>query len=87
MTRPKACVIIAVPAQLYLPVSLEGDKTVATNQDLTKLLNGRTIDSVRQRETELDIDLTDGSTLSIKLAASTQSVTLTSSNDKTEYSK
>ncbi len=60
---------------------------MATNQDLTKLLNGRTIDSVRQRETELDIDLTDGSTLSIKLAASTQSVTLTSSNDKTEYSK
>lgn len=60
---------------------------MATNHDLTKLLNGRTIDSVRQRETELDIDLTDGSTLSIKLAAAAKSVTLTSSDDKTEYSK
>jgi hypothetical protein len=60
---------------------------MATNQELTKLLQGRKIDSVRQREAELDIDLTDGSTLTIKLAAATHSVTLTSSDDKTEYSK
>ena len=60
---------------------------MATNQDLTKLLSGRKIDSVRQRDTDLDIDLTDGSTLSIKLAAGAQSVTLTNSDDKTEYSK
>jgi hypothetical protein len=60
---------------------------MATNHDLSKLLNGRTIDSVRQRDTDLDIDLTDGSTLSIKLAAGAQSVTLTSSDEKTEYSK
>ena len=60
---------------------------MATNSELTKLLNGRTIDSVRQRDTELDIDLTDGSTLSIKLAAGSGTVTLVSSNEKTEYSK
>ena len=60
---------------------------MATNSELTKLLQGRKIDSVRQRETDLDIDLTDGSTLSVKLAAVAQSVTLTSSDDKTEYSK
>lgn len=60
---------------------------MATNHELSKLLKGRTVDSVRQRDTELDIDLTDGSTLSIKLAAGTETVTLVSSNDKTEYSK
>ena len=60
---------------------------MATNHELTKLLQGRKIDSVRQRETDLDIDLADGSTLSVKLAAAAQSVTLTSSDDKTEYSK
>ena len=60
---------------------------MATNTELSKLLKGRTIDSVRQRETDLDIDLTDGSTLSVKLAATAQAVTLSSSDDKTEYSK
>ena len=60
---------------------------MATNQELSKLLKGRTIDSVRQRETEFDIDLTDGSTLSVALAAPIGSVTLTSASDKTEYSK
>ena len=60
---------------------------MATNQQLSKLLKGRTVDSVRQRDTELDIDLTDGSTLSIKLAAGTETVTLTSAKDATEYSK
>lgn len=58
---------------------------MATNQKLTKLLAGRKVDSVRQRETELDIDFEDGSTLTIKLAAPTQSVTLMGSNDTTEY--
>ena len=60
---------------------------MATNHELSKLLKGRTVDSVRQRDTELDIDLTDGSTLSVKLAAGTETVTLTASNDKMEYSK
>jgi hypothetical protein len=60
---------------------------MATNSALTKLLKGRTVDSVRQRETELDIDLADGSTLSIKLAAATKSITLTSKDDKTEYAE
>ncbi len=58
---------------------------MATNQKLTKLLAGRKVDSVRQRDTELDIDFEDGSTLTIKLAAPTQSVTLMGSNDTTEY--
>lgn len=60
---------------------------MATNSELTKLLKGRTIDSVRQRDTDLDIDLTDGSTLSVKLSAGAGTVTLVSSKDKTEYSK
>jgi hypothetical protein len=60
---------------------------MATNSELTKLLKGRTIDSVRQRDTDLDIDLTDGSTLSVKLSAGAETVTLVSSKDKTEYSK
>ena len=60
---------------------------MATNHELSKLLKGRTVDSVRQRDTELDIDLTDGSTLSVKLATGTDTVTLTSAKDTTEYSK
>ena len=60
---------------------------MATNQELGKLLSGRAVDSVRQRDTELDIDFEDGSTLSIKLASGGGSVTLVSSDDKTEYSK
>jgi hypothetical protein len=60
---------------------------MATNQKLTKLLAGRKVDSVRQRETELDIDFEDGSTLTLKLAASTQSVSLMSGDDKTEYAE
>lgn len=60
---------------------------MATHQQLSKLLKGRVIDSVRQRGAELDIDLEDGSTLTLKLAAATQSVTLTSSDDKTEFSE
>lgn len=60
---------------------------MATHQKLTKLLAGRKVDSVRQRETELDIDFEDGSTLTIKLAAATQSVTLMGSNDQTEYAE
>lgn len=60
---------------------------MATNEKLSTLLAGRKIDSVRQRGAELDIDFEDGSTLSVKLAAPTQSVTLVSSNDKTEYAE
>ena len=58
---------------------------MATNQQLTKLLKGRAVDSVRQRETELDIDFEDGSTLTIKLATPSGNVTLMSSDDKPEY--
>jgi hypothetical protein len=59
---------------------------VATNTQLTQLLTGRKVDSVRQRGAELDIDFEDGSTLSLKLSGSAQSVTLTDKNDKQEYS-
>jgi len=58
---------------------------MATNQPLTTLLKGRVVDSVRQRGAEFDIDFEDGSTLSIKLAGPTQSVTLINGDDKTEY--
>ncbi len=74
-------------ADYFYENNREVDIAMATNQELSKLLKGRIVDSVRQRETELDIDLTDGSTLSIKLATGTETVTLTSSSDKTEYSK
>lgn len=60
---------------------------MATNQKLTKLLAGRKVDSVRQREAELDIDFEDGSTLTLKLAAPTQSINLMSSDDKSEYAE
>lgn len=58
---------------------------MATNEKLSKLLKGRVVDSVRQRETELDIDFEDGSTLSLKLATPAQSVKLTSDRDQQEY--
>ena len=60
---------------------------MATNQKLTKLLAGRKVDSVRQRDTELDIDFEDGSTLTVKLAAATQSINLMSSSDVSEYAE
>ena len=59
---------------------------MATNEKLTKLLANRKIESARQRGAELDIDFDDGSTLSLKLAGPTGSVTLTDTNDKQEYS-
>ncbi len=59
---------------------------MATNAQLTRLIGGRSVESVRQRGPELDIDFTDGSTLSLKLAGPTGSVQLTSSDDKSEYS-
>ena len=60
---------------------------MATNAKLTQLLSGRKVDSVRQRETSLDIDFTDGSTLSVQLASAAKSVSLTSDDDKVEYSE
>lgn len=59
---------------------------MATNEKLTKLLAGRKVDSVRQRGADLDIDFADGSTLSLKLAGPTGSVTLNGENDTEEYS-
>ena len=58
---------------------------MATNQDLTKLLEDREIDSLRQRGDVLDIDFKDGSTLEIKLADEHGSIKLTSDDDKVEY--
>lgn len=58
---------------------------MATNQPLTKLLKGRVIDSVRQRGAELDIDLEDGSTLTILLAGPAGNIKLISDDEKTEY--
>jgi len=58
---------------------------MATNSALTKVLAGKKVDSVRQRETTLDIDFEDGSTLTVHLAAGTGSVTLTGDNDVVEY--
>lgn len=59
---------------------------MATNAHLTKLLQGRKIDSVRQREDQLDIDFADGSTLSLKLKTAASSVTLQNDDGKEEYS-
>lgn len=58
---------------------------MATNTRLTKLLKGREVDSVRQRGEEMDIDFTDGSTLSLKLAAANGSVTLADEDGDKEY--
>ena len=58
---------------------------MSTNQQLSTLLKGRQVDSVRQRGDELDIDFEDGSTLSIKLSAQTGSVSLSNDSDKVEY--
>jgi len=59
--------------------SEEKTTTMATNAALTKVLAGKKVDSVRQRETELDIDFTDGSTLTVHLSAAT------GYNDVVEY--
>jgi hypothetical protein len=48
-------------------------------------LKGRKVESVRQREKDLDIDFDDGSTLSLVLESADSSVTLMNSNDKEEY--
>lgn len=58
---------------------------VARNEPLSKLLAGREVDSVRQRGAELDIDFTDGSTLSVRLAGPAGNVTLVDDDEKKEY--
>ncbi|MCW3094457.1 MAG: hypothetical protein JWL77_75 [Chthonomonadaceae bacterium] len=58
---------------------------MATNAALTKALEGKKVDSVRQRDTTLDIDFTDGSTLTVHLSAATGAVTLTGDNDVVQY--
>ena len=58
---------------------------MATQHDLTKLLEDREIDSLRQRGDTLDIDFTDGSTLEIKLASEQGSIKLTDDDDNVEY--
>ncbi len=60
---------------------------MATNTKLTHLLKGRIVDSVRQRETDLDIDFDDGSTLSVKLSGPSNNVTLANDDGKEEYSE
>ena len=59
---------------------------MATNTKLTELLKNRKVDSVRQREVVLDIDFTDGSTLTLNLATASKSVTLQDDDGKEEYS-
>ena len=58
---------------------------MATNQQLSELLSGRKVDSVRQRGEVLDIDFTDGSTLEVKLAGEHGSIALTDDDDEKEY--
>ncbi len=58
---------------------------MATNEKLSKLLEKRQVDSVRQRGADLDIDFTDGSTLSLKLSAATGAISLAKSDDTKEY--
>ncbi len=58
---------------------------MSTNQQLSTLLKGRQVDSVRQRGDEIDIDFEDGSTLTLKLAAATGGVSLANGDDKVEY--
>lgn len=57
---------------------------MATHHKLSALLKGRKVETVRQRDNELDIDFTDGSTLSVTLESADE-VTLTDSDEKTEY--
>jgi hypothetical protein len=59
---------------------------MATNERLTKVLEGRIVDGIRQRGAELDIDFEDGSTLSIKLVSEHGSIKVTAEDDSTEYS-
>lgn len=58
---------------------------MATNEKLSHLIAGRKVESVRQREAELDIDFEDGSTLTIKLSAPANSISLIGKDDKSEY--
>lgn len=58
---------------------------MATNTALTKALAGKKVDSVRQRDTTLDIDFEDGSTLTLHLSTGTGSVTLTGEDDEVQY--
>ena len=58
---------------------------MATNAALTKVLAGKKVDSVRQREATLDIDFEDGSTLTVTLSAATGAVTLTDDDDVVKY--
>jgi len=58
---------------------------MSTHEKLTKLLEGRIVDGIRQRGTELDIDFEDGSTLSVKLVSEHGSITVTAEDDTREY--
>jgi hypothetical protein len=58
---------------------------MATNTALTKVLAGKKVDSVRQRETTLDIDFEDGSTLTLHLSAAAGTVTLTGEDDAVQH--
>ena len=58
---------------------------MATNAALTKVLAGKKVDSVRQREATLDIDFEDGSTLTVTLSTATGAVTLTGDDDVVKY--
>jgi hypothetical protein len=68
------------------PAPFRREDIMARNTRLSDLLEGRKVDSVRQRGDELDIDFKDGSTLSLRLATASTSIRLADDDDKDEYS-
>jgi len=59
---------------------------VSTNQELTNVIKGKEVDSVRQRGADLDIDFEDGSTMSVKLADAQGTVTVEDDDGNEHYS-
>ncbi len=58
---------------------------MATNRKLTDALKGKTVDSVRQRDQEVDIDFEDGYTLSFRLHAAEGNLSLDDDDGNTVY--
>jgi len=59
---------------------------MAANAKLTHAIQGKKVESARQRGEELDIDFEDGTTLSVVLSSADSSVTVRDKNDKEVYS-
>jgi hypothetical protein len=58
---------------------------MAANQKLTRTITNRQIDKVRQEDSTLHLDFTDGSTMQIMLAGPTSSVMVRDRDGKLEY--